>query len=133
MLKQITDINKLVKLASEIENYSSERVRNMCLKNLQYACNAFGYDFQHWQDTGRFVKYQQTETVCETLETDVALKSIETDKTLNTRLTRQFVAETVGEKVCEFCLKPFSSARKEKRFCKPKCKNDFNNAKRKEV
>jgi hypothetical protein len=137
MLRNTIELERLVKLADEIGNYSSVRVQEICRKNLKHACDLFGYSFQYWEETGRFVKYADLETakvaVSESVETVSESEDTETIKTANTRLTRQLLNETEGEKTCEFCLKRFRSARKEKRFCCDKCKNGYNNAKRREV
>lgn len=133
-------IERLNRLSAEAKCYRAEVVKNRALAELQAVADSFGYSFFNWQATGRWQKYEDFETAFEavsklpeTVETVVDLKRFETDKMANTRLKRHIHVETDGEKVCEFCLKRFQSLRKEKRFCSVKCKNDFNNAKRKEV
>ena len=133
-------IERLNRLSAEAKCYRAEVVKSRALAELQAVADSFGYSFFNWQATGRWQKYEDFETafeavskIPETVETDVDLKRVETEKTPNTRLKRHIINETAGEKVCEFCLKRFESLRKEKRFCSVKCKNDFNNAKRREV
>jgi hypothetical protein len=116
-------------------------VREQARAELQAFAETNGYSFSHWLDTGRWLRYDELETVSvavsalgETVKQNRKVSGVETVEMLNTRLETVVLDETVSvqgtETVCVNCKLAFRATRKTKRFCSIKCKNDFHNQNR---
>jgi hypothetical protein len=81
-------LKRLCHLALRIERYNTELVKNQARADLKCEADAFGYSYQHWQETGRWQKYTELETELKPVSKPIQkleTKRIETVKKPNTR------------------------------------------------
>lgn len=128
-------------MAVQVETYNSKIVRDVALSSLKFTAQSYGFSFEHFEKTGIWKLYTELETVTKgdsrketegnVSETVSIETETETGKSSVRRLERTFETETVKETACLECGKRFETARKTKRFCNDKCKNAYNNKRRK--
>jgi hypothetical protein len=141
MIVANTHLATLCRMAVQVETYKAKIVRDVALSSLKFTAQSFGFSFEHFEKTGIWKLYTEIETENvkrytvngkrETVETVSIETETEAVKSGGTRLERTFEAETAKETACLECGKRFETARKTKRFCVDKCKNAYNNKRRK--
>jgi hypothetical protein len=125
--KEYNQLQILLKKSAECQMYSAERIVKIKLQEVAAIAHLFGYDFEFWQETGLWRKYQdvsnQTQDENKTLQKTEVVETFKTEKI-------SVQAFQSNNAVCESCSKAFEKKRKTQRFCTKKCKNDFHNAKK---
>lgn len=129
---------ELARLGGNLASYQSGMVRHIAMDRLQALAEGYGFSFGNWELTGRWQTYAELETQVMT-ETQVGelqgideVQAVETQKKPNTRKQVGILIETQGNEVkCEVCKKHFMLKRKTQRFCSDKCRNVYNNKRRK--
>ncbi len=144
-------LERLYRLSKRYRMYESEKMKNNVLDDIRLIAGVAGYSVAYWQQTGEWVRVETVsngllkpfETVLKTerevvetankpfngsfeakridvVETVVRLETVE-------KIEAETIKTAVGK--CEACNNKLEG--RAKRFCSVRCKNDYNNAKRK--
>ena len=148
----MTALENLYKLSKRYRMYASEKMKENTLDDIRLVAEQNGYSVSNWQQTGEWKRFEAVlNSIQKPFET-VLKPETETTKTANKRFMGGFETETatvetveIPETVetvsmietltpetetgtCEACNGKLTG--RAKRFCSPRCKNEFHNKKR---